>query len=118
MASWRRNNLAANKTGATRASAQVTILPGTMSQRAHRPPSHDATVDGAPDKSRNHRPLCPPSPQSPPRNEPSVSCKYDPCPIQCIVVHVLHAFQKKSQRTSRVDIAIMDARLKSVKGGV
>ena len=30
-------------------------------------------------------------------------------------VHVLHAFQKKSQRTSRVDVAVIDARLKSLK---
>jgi phage-related protein len=31
-------------------------------------------------------------------------------------VHVLHAFQKKSQRTSRVDVAVIDARLKALKG--
>jgi phage-related protein len=29
-------------------------------------------------------------------------------------VHVLHAFQKKSQRTSRLDIAVIEARLKTL----
>jgi len=31
-------------------------------------------------------------------------------------IHVLHAFQKKSQRTSRVDVAIIEARMKALKG--
>lgn len=33
-------------------------------------------------------------------------------------IHVLHAFQKKSQRTSRVDVAIIDTRLKTLKGSL
>jgi phage-related protein len=33
-------------------------------------------------------------------------------------VHVLHAFQKKSQRTSRVDVAVIEARLKALKGSL
>lgn len=34
------------------------------------------------------------------------------------VVHVLHAFQKKSQRTSRVDVAMIEARLRTLKGNL
>ena len=33
-------------------------------------------------------------------------------------VHVLHAFQKKSQRTSRIDVSIIEARLKSLRGAL
>ena len=34
------------------------------------------------------------------------------------IVHVLHAFQKKSQRTSRVDVSTIEARYKRLKGSL
>jgi phage-related protein len=33
-------------------------------------------------------------------------------------VDVLHAFQRKSPRTSRLDVAIVEARLKALKGSL
>jgi len=33
-------------------------------------------------------------------------------------VHILHSFQKKSQRTSRVDVAVIESRYKRLKEGL